>query len=651
MGRAVIDTRETEVWGFRTTVTGTVEGPCEAVRLEGDAARVPAQSDGRRFSATIPLESGINTVFAVCERAGGIRRSPPSRFVVRVPDEPKAWVEIRTDGDALRLDASASERSPSSHAPIRRVEWSVSPDNPAPLLTLSGQDVDGHDEPVVGVRPPVVDGTYRVQVRVVDARGRSSRAAGMFDVHQGRVRVPDLVREHPAWLDRAVVYGVVPHVFGKGRLDDVRVHLDDLRDLGVDTLWLSPLMEAPDDDFGYAPVDFFKVRARFGGDRAFAELVDEAHARGMRVIVDMVANHTSDRHRYFEGARARHPAYLRRYQRDEHGAFVHWFDWENLPNLDYDDRDVREFVTRAFAHWVHRFDVDGFRVDAAWAVRERRPDFWPRLRRELQRIRPDLVFIAEASALDAYFFENGFDVAYDWSTQPGRWAWEGVFDEPEEAGAALAGILARHETRYAPGARVLRFLENNDTGDRFVTRHGAEVTIPAAALLLTLPGVPCIFSGQEVGAQYRPYDEGPPLDYADPHGLRPIYRRLVKLRRNQPALHSDAWTLLGTLGDPSVLAYVRHGPSPAEDILVVLNFGADSATVDIPDDAGMAWSAGRLRDLWRGGVVPLGALTIEGHGVRLLVADREPSKPTGPVVTRVPKRAAVNRAESTASAD
>ena len=86
---------------------------------------------------------------------------------------------------------------------------------------------------------------------------------------------------------------------------------------------------------------------------------------------------------------------------------------------------------------------------------------------------------------------------------------------------------------------MLRFLNNNDTGQRFVTRYGIARTRLAAAMLLTVPGLPLIYNGDEVGAEFEPYDEGPPITWTDTHGLRGHYARLVALRREHPALRSQ----------------------------------------------------------------------------------------------------------------
>jgi glycosidase len=116
-----------------------------------------------------------------------------------------------------------------------------------------------------------------------------------------------------------VVYGVVPPLFGEHPFRAVTAKLDSLREVGIDALWLSPVNETLPGDFGYAVTDYF-------------------------------------------------------YDRDLRGQATHYFDWAHLPNLNYGNPKVAEWMTRAFLHWVQEYGVDGFRVDVAWGVKERQPE-------------------------------------------------------------------------------------------------------------------------------------------------------------------------------------------------------------------------------------------------------------------------------------
>ena len=423
----------------------------------------------------------------------------------------------------------------------------------------------------------------------------------MAEVPVGR---PPAQPQAPAWAASAVVYGVVPFLFGERPFPAVTDRLEYLRDLGVNALWLSPVTRSPEGDFGYAVTDYFRTNPRYGSEEEFRTLVETAHGLGIRVLIDFVPNHTSDQHPYFVDAERRGTAspYFTFYDRGADGRPTHYFDWTNLPNLNFSNADVEAFMTEAFTHWVREFDVDGFRVDACWGVRERRPEYWPRWRDQLRSVKPDLLLIAEATARDRWYLEHGFDVGYDWTAELGKWAWEHVFSDSRALPSALSAAL----TADPEPSRVFRFLNNNDTGPRFATVHGPGVARVAAALLLTLPGVPCVYTGEETGASYLPYGDAAPLDWDDRLGLRPWYASLIRLRTTTRSLHSPAWTPVPVApADAGLFGYLRHLPDGSKPLLVLLNFtGEDAvASVDMPEPFPAIRRAARFRDLISGDAI------------------------------------------------
>jgi cyclomaltodextrinase len=378
---------------------------------------------------------------------------------------------------------------------------------------------------------------------------------------------------HPGWLADAVVYGVIPGLAGPHGLADVTKRLDDIADLGATVIWLSPIAEAPPGDFGYAVTDPFHIRASLGTEGDLHALVRAAHRRGLKVILDIPANHLSDQHPYYRDAMKRGTAspYYRFFDRDAAGEVTHYFDWRNLENLDYAHPEVRAYVTEVFAHWLKEFDIDGFRVDAAWGPRQRAPGFWPGWVAAMRRIKPDILLLAEASERDRYYAAAGFDAAYDWTDKLGEWAWQGAFDGPTPALRLRAALASEDDS-----TPIFRFLDNNDTGARFITRHGPEMTRAAAALLMTLPGLPAIYMGEEVGAEFEPYRARAPLAAEDHFGLHAYFRRLVALRHREAALRSPKLILLRTSAEDAVLAYIRPGATSDQDLVVAINFSAGS---------------------------------------------------------------------------
>jgi ABC-type spermidine/putrescine transport system permease subunit II len=284
-----------------------------------------------------------------------------------------------------------------------------------------GQEPPGLGPPDGGRRAGHDPGSDRV--RPVPAPARQ----GDHPRRRQGLSVGVAVDDTPAWVDDAVLYGVVPSRFGPDGLRSVTARLPDLADLGVNALWLSPIAASPPGDYGYAVTDYLAVDPRHGTADDLRDLVRAAHGHGLRVLLDIVPNHTSDRHPFFREAEAGGPGsrYWDWYDRDAAGRATHYFTWTNLPNLNFANPEVREHVLEMSRFWVREFDVDGYRVDVAWGVQERAPDFWPRWRRELKALKPDLLLIAEASARDPRYVGHGFDAAYDWtgrarSSGPGR---------------------------------------------------------------------------------------------------------------------------------------------------------------------------------------------------------------------------------------
>ena len=427
----------------------------------------------------------------------------------------------------------------------------------------------------------------------------------------------------------AVVYGVVPSTFDPPGFKGVAARLDDLADLGVTALWLSPITCTVPGHFGYEVTDYFDVRADYGTKEDFRALVEAAHVRGMLVLMDFVPNHTSIEHPYAQDALAngQSSAYWDFYDHDPNGNLTHYFNWSHLPNLNYENPEVARFMLEAFSYWVREFDVDGFRLDAVWGIKERKPEWLTTFLAEMNRIKPDSLLIAEASARDEFYFEQGFDAAYDWTDELGHWAWGDALSGIAPIGEAMVDVLTGGGQGYHDDALVFRFLNNNDTGQRFISTYGVDFYRTALAMLLTLPGLPCLYTGDEVGAEYQPYDQAGPIDWTDRHQLRDLTMRLIALRRSTPALHSREWLPLTVEPATPLFAYLRTSSGQAP-VVVLLNFsGTDvEAVAAVSDEAADVLGDSELIDLWSGDTVPAianGSVTVRipGWGFKILAGE------------------------------
>ena len=600
-----------DVFAWQQRVSG--EGECDKVVLvvDGERAGAKVRLDGNVFSAVVPVRPGRNSVVARCHaRDGSVVESDALELRGMLEPRPKAWIDVSVQGGDVVLDGSRSEPTEHVGTPVRSWTWSAG-DFPAAVSVTAG----GRTAPFGGgvggerivVTPPRVDGQYEVTLEVRDGQGRSDTSTTYFVVENGAPRAVDMLREHPAWIDRSVVYAPIAQLWGNNGFRTIEQRLPYLADLGVDALWLWPPVtrRAPGEE--YAIADYFTIDDEWGPAADLKRLVEQAHRLNMRVLLDFVPNHSSDVHRYYRATEndGETSHYWDFYDRKPDGTPTHYFDWTHLPNLNFDNAQVRRMMTEAFAYWVREFDVDGFRVDAAWGIERRRPGYWPEWRRELKRIKADLFLLGEAPAYDGYYFHNGFDAAFDWSGSVGHWAWTGAFDEPQVAAEWLNRALTNNGKGYDPKAVILRFLNNNDTGARFVDKYSADIQKLASALEFTVAGVPLMFAGDEIGASYEPYSTLHRIPWRDRFELRPWYDDLIRLRHTVPALWSNRMTLV----DPqniAVVAYVRPADEGSDPILVLVNFGRGAPVTIVSDPAlGPFGRPESLRDLLTGGEVPV----------------------------------------------
>jgi glycosidase len=464
-----------------------------------------------------------------------------------------------------------------------------------------GDAIDGGAIIAEGKRleQPRPAGMQLYSLRVTDDRGERDVARGLY---RPEAESSDDVRA-------AVLYGVLPPLYGAPPLHAVTEALPSLAELGVDVLWLAPLFRAPAGDFGYAVSDYFELRPDYGTEAELRELVARAHALGLRVLLDLPANHSANQHPYFLQASALGKAshYYDFYARDAAGEPTHYFDWDNLPNLNYANPEVVRFMQEAAAHWLRAYGIDGFRLDAAWGIRTRNPEAWPQLAAAIGRTHPLHVLVAEAPAHDAYYRPPLFAAAYDWTQQLGVHAWKDVFDARPGVAQRLAAALHASPDN---GVRVLRFLNNNDTGARFITRHGRDMTRVATAALLSLPGVPCLYSFDEVGGAFEPYGNLAPIHTTDPE-LRAFHQRWIRLRHAQRALSGPGIEVLHSGEHDEVLAFLRSdGDARA---LVLLSFSPKPAQVRLRLDP-QRWPTRSMRELTRGSKrvrVPSDVVTLQ----------------------------------------
>jgi alpha-glucosidase len=472
------------------------------------------------------------------------------------------------------------------------------------------------------------------------------------------------------WWQRGVIYQIYPRSFmdsdgdGVGDLPGLLRRLDHLTWLGVDALWLSPVHPSPMDDFGYDISDYTGVDPVFGTLDDLDRLVAAAHGRGLRVLLDWVPNHTSDRHPWFQASRAsrddlKRDWYIWRDPRPGGGPPTNWLRYvgdsawrwdeptgqyyyrvflDSQPDLNWRNPQVQEAMFDTLRFWLAR-GIDGFRIDALVALveddrlRDNPPN--PRYRpgedfpymRELSVWNIDRPETRELAArmrkvVDEFGDDRvllaGIQVPFNFELLSAAW----------DAGG-IAGYVDRYLAALPAGAWPNWVLGNHDS-PRVASRLGSAQARVAAMLLLTLPGTPILYQGDELGLEDVPIPDGEALDpiarlvpgrgrdpertpmpwvagpgggftsgrpwlplgegnlarsvaaqRGDPASMLTLHRRLLRLRRRAPALVGGRYEPVEADGD--VLAFLRADDD--QRYLVALNLGPGPARLAVPDPA------------------------------------------------------------------
>jgi cyclomaltodextrinase / maltogenic alpha-amylase / neopullulanase len=489
--------------------------------------------------------------------------------------------------------------------------------------------------------------------------------------------VPPVTTAAPDWVRDAVFYQIFPDRFGAservpkpgsleawdapptthgfkgGDLLGIVERLPYLEGLGVNALYLTPVFSSAS-NHRYHTYDYFSVDPLLGGDDALRELLDRAHERGMRVILDGVFNHTGRGfwpfHHLLEAGGA--SPYRNWFHLDEavlagdrpldaypaarpSGAtgdgnvsrrtlgYQAWWDLPALPKLNTDSPAVRDYIYGVAEHWI-RFGIDGWRLD----VPEEIPDeaFWQEFRRRVLAVNPEAYLVGEI-----------WKVAPDWLRGD---RFDGLMNYPlAEAILSFAGgrqldadLLGQHH-EYGPRVRVLdgpgfaarldellaaygpetfgvqlNLLDSHDTprfhslvsGDRAAYRM-------AVTLQATLPGAPCIYYGDEIGLAGGLDPDSRRAFPTDPgdwdRELLAYVSAVMQLRRAEPALRRGGLRVVGATGD--AIVYERVGTherlvcgfnaGESEAVLRVADVGHGATPVDLPGTAALPWHGPELR--------------------------------------------------------
>jgi len=442
--------------------------------------------------------------------------------------------------------------------------------------------------------------------------------------------------DSPAWFNEATLYQIFPRSFydsddnGIGDLNGIREKLDYVQSLGADTIWLNP--HYPSATYhGYDVVDYTDVNPDFGTLADFKALLVEMKKRNMKLIVDFVANHSSDTHPFFKDA-FKNPAskYTSwyRFKDDKNETYESFFGISNLPEWNHENSDVNRYLIDSVLFWLG-LGVDGIRCDYALGIVA---DVWKQLRDEVKAKHPDAVILGEVfdsrPSMLKQKFEQGFDALFDFP-----WYFT-LAGGPEDVGKGalngrapaefIADTYTYQQLFYPRGAQMVRFPSNHDTNRiaSSVDGDARKMRLAAAVSILT-PGIPIVYYGEEIGMRGIKgtgpiYDEfrREPMDwYASETGtgmttwfkpndrnnkpndgistqeeesntgsLLKTYRALTAVRNQHPALRggSSQFQVMGKdeiTGCEACLGVWRWSDTGDEVIALFFNFGDAEHTI------------------------------------------------------------------------
>lgn len=340
--------------------------------------------------------------------------------------------------------------------------------------------------------------------------------------------------KHPEWSYSAVLYELNIRQFtAEGTFNAAIERLPFLRSIGVDAIWLMPIypigVEGRKGSLGsyYSIRDYKGVNSEFGTEDDLRAFISAAHAMGIKVLLDWVANHTARDARWITERAADW------YERDEQGvAKVPW-DWTDTAKLNYANHDVWRGQIDAMRYWVEEFGVDGFRCDMAMLVPI---EFWQEVSEELHRIKDDIFMLAEAE--EDNLFDKAFNMSYQWNVhhimvdiaKGARRVWD------------LRNAIHTERARYPREAMRMSFTSNHDENSwsgSEQSRFGAALEVMTALTFLMPATMPLIYTGQEVGYdhsfEFFERDHLPAEHYRE-NRTTELYRRLCNLKHKERAL-------------------------------------------------------------------------------------------------------------------
>lgn len=607
-------------WPIRAEIykmDGTLDTAVASAVIKRGAESWTVTVASGKIDTTITLIEGENVFTLEATVNSVVQSSAPITITQIVNHSPYAVITIDSSNAALLLKAGNSSDPDGQNLTF---VWDEDSTNPAAI------GISGFTDSTFSVSQPRLPGEYYYTLTATDPDGHTDVTRNYFTVLPNGQVMPATLASNPSWVKSAIVYEIFIDSFTpQGTLGAAKQKLEYIKAMGATVLWLMPIM---DNNYiingvgaGYDIVDFYKVAPEYGTNQDFVDFVNRAHELGMKVVLDITPNHTSAGHPFAADIRLHgvNSAYWNYYQhtlitnsnyhpnlperKSTNGLFVYYDGFsEELINYNWSDLDAREYMLEVYRFWIDAIKADGFRFDVYWGPARRanngnggENEMGLPVRQALKNIKPDIWLLAEDSGVGfgtekIYGDRNGgVDSGYDWPLY-----FDG-FRVPGQTTLRTGSVAPLHDKIFnnnfypGPNSYFFRFLENHDETRVAKLATSIQQTLPFATTLMTIPGVPLIYAGQEVGFGNNLDDftgKRGTVNFSDPDRsvVQSHYQKLCYIRTGFPAFWTQTLRRINQ-SDSNVYVFVR--PFTDENAIVAANFSntTRSATITINSSA------------------------------------------------------------------
>ena len=481
------------------------------------------------YSVVDTLVEGMNSFRAIVNANGVFMSSDSVLFTLHVNHTPYAKASMSSFTSSQVTLSAAGSTDPDG----KTLTFTWIDDSKTPLL------LNGRHGSTVTITKPTQAGEYYFYLIASDSSGLADTTRSYFIVNDDGSCISPTIVSNPEWARRARVYFLFPKAFTTtGTISAAAQRLQYIHDMGFNVIWMMPVMKNAypidqHDGPGYNIVDFYTVAPEYGTNDDFKNFISQAHALGIKVILDVTPNHTSRFHPWSIDAHTFH----------EDSWYWTWYEHNNQPssqtnnlgssldadgfnyytgfsdqllNYNWSDIDARTEMINAYKYWIKYLDLDGYRFDVYWGPHRRYGEAYmgDPVREALKHIKPDILLLGEDDGTGAgtqYIYADaggGLDAAYDFKL---------YFNDIENFGFTSTAVDNLNSDVYnggyfpGPNSLYMRFMESQDE-DRITYFYSNSNSLdaittfnrtkPMASVIFTVPGFPMIWNGQEVGWGY-----------------------------------------------------------------------------------------------------------------------------------------------------